>query len=147
MHGLEAETEWIWRSGIWKRMNCFDQKVSNFDDVEKIQLSRRSQKSREETCSKVRLQIAEEKSWLNAGGAMLGIMERSIPSACTILGQRRLDYCYPYRRRKYQISLKREEEFEEWKGGRRAFYQSASRWCGRERTSLWLWTLGRLVRW
>lgn len=43
-------------------MKCFDQKVSNFDDVEKIQLSRRSQKRREESCSKARLQIAEEKS-------------------------------------------------------------------------------------
>lgn len=67
---------------------------------------------------------------------MLGIMDRSIPSAYTILGQCRLDYCYPYRRRKYQISLKREEKFEGGKGGRRAFYQSASGWCGRERTSL-----------
>ena len=65
---------------------------------------------------------------------MLGIMDRSIPSAYTILGQRRLDYCYPYRRRKDRISLKKKAEFEEGKGGRRAFYQSPLGRCGRERS-------------
>ena len=77
MHGLEAETEWIfWQSGKWESMKCFDQQVSNFvDEVEMIQLSRRLQKRRDENCNRVRLQSAKEFSDENAGGAMLGIMD------------------------------------------------------------------------
>lgn len=90
MHGLEAETEWIWRSGGQKEKKMFDQMISNFvDNVEKIQLSRKSQKRRKESCNKVRLQSANEKSWENAGHDAW--YNGSIPSAHTILGQDQQD--------------------------------------------------------
>lgn len=89
-----------------KNNEMFYQKVSNFvDDVEKIQLSRRSQKRREDGCNKVRLQSAKKKSLDNAGGREAWY-SGSIPSAHTMLGKDQQDYHYPYRRRKHQNSLK-----------------------------------------